>query len=262
MNALEFQKAKRENRKLSMLTCYDAWSAKILADTPVDALLIGDSVAMVVHGFDSTVHATTAMMALHTAAVARGAKSKFIVSDMPFLSVRKGLSHAMNCVEQLMQAGACAVKIEGVQGHEDIIEAIVASGIPVMGHLGLTPQSVHAFGGFKVQARSETAAAFLVEQAKTLQNLGCFSLVLECVPTPVAKSVSELLEIPTIGIGAGPYCDGQILVLQDMLGMNADFSPKFLKKYFLGQKELSLAVSQYCKEVSNAEFPTLKESYE
>jgi len=198
---LDFIQMKKEKQKISMVTAYDHWTAKIVNRTNVDCALVGDSLAMVMHGFPSTLQATIEMMALHTAAVVRGAPSKFIISDMPFLTYRKDIKMAMDAVEKLMQAGAQALKLEGVQGHQEIVKNIVQSGVPVMGHLGLTPQSVHQFGGFRVQARETDEAKLLVEQALELEGLGCFSIVLECVPGHLAEEVTKKLHIPTIGIG-------------------------------------------------------------
>src|SRR5262249_33605137 len=214
-----------------MITCYDYSSARAVAESTIDCILVGDSLAMTMHGYATTLSATTEMMALHTAAVAKGAPSKFIVADLPFLSYRKGLTEAMDSVHELMKAGAHAVKLEGVRGHADIVRHIVDSGVPVMGHLGLTPQSVHALGGMKVQARTNAAVKLLLSQARELEDAGCFAIVLECVPTEVARKVTELLKIPTIGIGAGPHVNGQVLVYQDMIGLNPGFKPKFLRVY-------------------------------
>jgi 3-methyl-2-oxobutanoate hydroxymethyltransferase len=202
MNVLDFQKMKDEGRKISMVTCYDYSSARAVAESTVDCILVGDSLAMTMHGHPTTLSATTAMMALHTSAVARGAPSKFIVADLPFLSYRKRLKDAMDSVQNLMTAGAHAVKLEGVRGHAEIVRHIVESGVPVMGHLGLTPQSVNLLGGMRVQARTDATVDLLASQAGELEQAGCFSLVLECVPSEVARKVTELLTIPTIGIGA------------------------------------------------------------
>src|SRR6185503_13350222 len=208
MNVYDFQKMKDEGRKISMVTCYDYSSARTVAESSIDCILVGDSVAMTVHGYPNTLSATTAMMALHTAAVVRGAPSSFIVADLPFLSYRKGLRAAMESVHALVSAGAHAVKLEGVRGHTQIVRQIVESGVPVMGHLGLTPQSVHQLGGMKIQARTEAAVKLLATQARELEEAGCFALVLECVPSGAARQVTELLKIPTIGIGAGPGVSG------------------------------------------------------
>ncbi|MGE3973366.1 MAG: 3-methyl-2-oxobutanoate hydroxymethyltransferase [Bdellovibrionales bacterium] len=261
MNVLDFLQYKKINKKISMVTSYEAWSAKIIEASPIDCILVGDSVAMVVHGFDSTLHATPEMIATHVAAVRRGAPKKFIVADMPFPWFRKGIPEAMNCVDLFMKAGANCVKIEGVIGHEDVIQNIVQSGVPVMGHLGLTPQSIHALGGFKVQGRSDEAARSIIEQAIKLEDLGAFSVVLECVPQMVSKTITKSLEIPTIGIGAGIHVDGQVLVLQDLLGLNGEFHPKFLKKYLNGSEAVIKSLANYDTEVKGSLFPTEKESY-
>jgi 3-methyl-2-oxobutanoate hydroxymethyltransferase len=262
MNVHDFMKFKQQGRKISMLTCYDYWSAKILDKTPVDSLLVGDSLAMVIHGYDSTVHATTEMMAMHVKAVCKGAPNKFVVADMPFLSCSKGLTHAMDSVQQLMQAGASAVKIEGASHQLEIIRHIVESGVPVMGHIGLTPQSIHALGGHKVQGKDEGKASELCMAASKLAEAGCFSLVLECVPLALAKGISTKLKVPTIGIGAGPCVDGQVLVLQDLLGADPEFKPRFLRHYAQCDRVLQEAVEHYHEDVVNVSFPSLAESYQ
>lgn len=261
MNILDFAKRKRSGEKISTVTCYDYWSAQILNSSDIDTLLVGDSLAMVMHGFDSTVHATIEMMATHVAAVRRGAPDKFVIGDMPFLSVRKGLGNAMDAVSSLMQAGSNCVKIEGADGQLDIMSHIVESGVPVMGHLGLTPQSVEGLGGHRVQGRSEGDAAKIVEAAYALQGAGCFALVLECVPTQLGRVITQQLDIPTIGIGAGPDTDGQVLVLQDMLGMDDEFKPKFLRHYSNGHDIIKSAIDQYHADVQSGEFPSCTEAY-
>lgn len=261
MNILDFANRKSSGEKISMVTCYDHWSAKILNESDIDTILVGDSLSMVMHGFDSTIHATVPMMAMHTAAVRRGAPNKFIVGDMPFLSVRRGLETAMDGVQALMQAGANCVKIEGAEGQLEIMAHIVESGVPVMAHLGLTPQSLEAFGGHKVQGRNEGAAARIIDQAKAVEAAGCFALVLECVPAPLGKSITERLSIPTIGIGAGADTDGQVLVLQDLLGMDPGFKPKFLRHYLDGSARLETALNCYHADVLGGEFPSPAESY-
>ena len=260
-NIHEFLNKKKKNEKITMITCYDFSFAKIVQESKIDIILVGDSVAQVIHGYPNTLAATTAMMALHTQAVARGTQ-KLIVSDMPFLSTRKGLKTAMDSVHQLMKAGASAVKIEGADGHLELINHIVQSGVPVMGHLGLTPQSIHQLGGPKIQGRSESQAEKLIRDALALEKAGCFGLVLECVPAELAKKITEQLSIPTIGIGAGVHTDGQVLVLQDMLGMNPEFSPKFLKKYSDNYQDQLQALNQYADEVQKKTFPTKEHSYE
>jgi len=261
INVQTFKKRKQQHQAISMVTCYDHWSAKILNETEIDCLLVGDSLAVVMHGFDSTVHATIEMMALHVAAVARGAPDKFIIADMPFLSCSKGLESTMNAVQVLMQAGAHAIKIEGADHQADLIKHIIEAGVPVMGHLGLTPQSIHNLGGHKVQAKAEEDALKLVEDARKLEAAGCFSLVLECVPNKVGDCVSKNLSIPTIGIGAGPNTDGQVLVLHDLLGVNPEFSPKFLRRYADSHDLILSAVDRYHKDVIENDFPRLEESY-
>jgi 3-methyl-2-oxobutanoate hydroxymethyltransferase len=261
MSAKGFLQAKRGGRKLSMVTCYDYTFARLLAEAPVDALLVGDSVAMVMHGHPSTVSADLDMMRRHTEAVMRGAADKFVVADMPFLSFRKGVAAALDAAHALLIAGAHAVKLEGVDGHEDVIERLVQSGIPVMGHIGLQPQSVHTYGGFKVQGRTCEDAREIARQACALQQLGAFAVVLECIPADLARKITETLRIPTIGIGAGEACDGQILVLQDLLGMNTDFQPKFARRFADGARCVRAAVANFDTAVKAGTFPLPEESY-
>jgi 3-methyl-2-oxobutanoate hydroxymethyltransferase len=253
--------AKRQKRKLSMVTCYDYSFARLLSTSPIDAFLVGDSVAMVVHGHRSTLAASIGMMRLHTKAVASGAGQKFVVVDMPFLSFRKGIPAALDAAGMLMRAGAQALKLEGVDGHEDVIQRLIQSGIPVMGHLGLQPQSVHAYGGFRVQGRNGEAARDILRQARMLEDLGAFAIVLECIPAALAQEVSESVGIPTIGIGAGAECDGQILVLQDLLGLNIDFRPKFVRAFGDGAASIRDAVAGFDSAVKAGTFPSPEESY-
>lgn len=259
MNIQTFQQRKIQNTKISVVTCYDFWSAKIINTTDIDCILVGDSAAMTMHGFDSTIPANIEMMIYHTAAVVRGAKNKFIIADMPFCSYRKGLVEAVDTAQRLIQTGAHAIKLEGAIGNLEIISHLVHSGIPVMGHLGLTPQSIHTLGGFKVQAKEQRQAELLQSHALQLQESGCFALVLECIPTHTAKAVSDALKIPTIGIGAGPDTDGQVLVLQDLLGLDADFQPKFSKQYLKGFELIQSALQSYHQEVTKQHFPSLPE---
>ncbi len=261
MNVLDFPRFKKEGNKITMVTSYDFWSASILAETDVDVLLVGDSLSMVIYGHGSTLPATTEMMVRHVESVAKGAPGKFIVADMPFLTFRKGEVAALECVEALMRAGAHAVKLEGVYGHEDVITHIVQSGVPVMGHLGLTPQSIHQFGGFKVQGKKRAEQDSIVEQAKLLEECGCFSLVLECIPAHLAKTITESVGIATIGIGAGIDVDGQVLVLQDLLGMNRAFRPRFVRQYLNGSTVMAEAVTHYIQDVKKGRFPSEEESY-
>lgn len=257
----DFARFRSEGNPISMVTCYDAGTARLLAEAPIDAILVGDSVAMVMHGYPDTVHATTEMMALHTAAVRRGIGDKVVVADVPFPEHRKGMPAAMECVDRLMKAGASAVKIEGAEGHLDVIQHIVGSGVPVMGHLGLTPQSVHLLGGYRVQGREEAAARQIELDALRLQEAGVFALVLECVPAELARRITDALTIPTIGIGSGPACSGQILVLQDLMGLNTEFRPKFVRQYADGAAQLRAAVAAYDADVKSGAFPSAAESF-
>ena len=257
-----FKEKKRKNQKISMVTCYDAWSAKILNKTDIDILLVGDSLAMVIYGHDSTLPANISTMALHTAAVKRGSGQKFITVDMPFMSLHKGLSTAMQNIERLIKAGANAIKIEGAFGNEQVIQRSLQAGVPVMGHLGLTPQCINQLGGFKVQGKTPNEQACIIEQAKLLEDLGCFAIVLECIPSTLAKEITSVLKIPTIGIGAGADVDGQVLVLQDLLGMDESFNPKYLRKYLNGYGLFSKAVSQFDKDVKEGKYPNEDEKYD
>jgi 3-methyl-2-oxobutanoate hydroxymethyltransferase len=262
MNIFDFIKKKNCGDKISMITCYDYTSACILSQTTVDCLLVGDSVAMTMHGFKDTLSATLDMMCFHTAAVGRGAGNKFIVSDLPFLSYRKSLSQNISAAQMLMQAGAHAIKLEGATGNLKLIKHLVESGIPVMGHLGLTPQFIHTLGGYKVQGKTQEAAARLKEDAILLQEAGCFSLVLECIPTQLAKEITESLSIPTIGIGAGPLTDGQVLVFQDLLGLNINFKPKFVKAFVNGFDHIKDGVDTFVNSINLGEFPQNEHCYE
>ena len=261
MPAADFLRAKIEGRKLSLLTCYDYTFARLLSKTGIDAILVGDSAGMVMHGHCSTLSMNVELMRLHTEAVARGTQDKFIISDMPFLSYRKGLPQALDSAHVLLSAGSHALKIEGVDGHEDVIQRMIQSGIPVMGHLGLQPQSIRTYGGFRVQGRSDEAARNIVRQAHTLEALGVFAIVLECIPAALAQQITASLRVPTIGIGAGAGCDGQILVLQDLLGMNTDFRPKFARPFTDGARNILDAVANFDQAVKAGAFPTLEESY-
>lgn len=259
---LDFHEKKIKKQKFSMVTCYDYTFARILAESDVDCLLVGDSLSNTMLGHQTTLSATVNIMALYAGAVARGAgDKKFVVGDMPFMSYRKGLTSSMTAAEEIMRAGAHAVKLEGGEGNYKMVKHMVGSGVPVMGHLGLTPQSVNQLGGFKVQGRDEKAQARIKEEALRLQDAGSFCIVLECVPSHLAEEITNALDIPTIGIGAGPATDGQVLVLQDLLGMNQGFKPKFLKTYYDGFNNLKDVFNTYHKEVTHSEFPTEKESY-
>jgi 3-methyl-2-oxobutanoate hydroxymethyltransferase len=244
-----------------MVTCYDFTAARIVSASAVDVILVGDSAAMVMHGHETTIPADLDMMCFHTEAVRRGAPDTLVVADMPFLAHRHGLDATMTAVERLIRAGAQAVKIEGANGTVETIRHIVDSGVDVMGHLGLTPQSVHHLGGFKVQGRDESAARRVAEDALRLQDAGCFALVLELVPGELAREITESLTIPTIGIGAGRHTSGQVLVLQDLLGMQPEFQPKFLRTYLDGFELIRGALDRYDRDVKDGAFPSDEESY-
>lgn len=261
LNAYNFIEKKKHKQKISMITCYDYSFAKLVNDSQIDCILVGDSAAMVMHGFTNTINASNEMLAYHTAAVVKGAPNKFIVADLPFLSYRKSLDENMKSVEILMKAGAHALKLEGAAGNLELIKHIVSSGVPVMGHLGLTPQSVHTLGGFKVQGKDADSKSLILSESKKLEEAGCFSLVLECVPSDLAKQITKELHIPTIGIGAGPGTDGQVLVLQDMLGFSDEFKPKFLRQFMNGKSHFIEAFNHYHQAVVEVSFPNEKESY-
>jgi 3-methyl-2-oxobutanoate hydroxymethyltransferase len=262
MNVLHFKEKKLRGEKISMVTCYDYTSAKILNSTSVDTILVGDSLAMTMYGERSTLPATVDLMAQHIVAVVRGAPDKFIVGDMPFMSFRSSLAENMNAVAKIMRAGAHAIKLEGVAGNEELIAHIVESGVPVMGHLGLTPQSVHQLGGFRVQGREKSQGDLILAGAKELENRGCFAVVLECVPSALGRTITESLQIPTIGIGAGPDTDGQVLVWQDLLGLNTDFKPKFVRSYLNAGEQIQDALNAFASDVRAKTFPSATESYE
>lgn len=261
MKITDFIEYKQAGRKISMLTCYDFWTATIVDNSSVDCLLVGDSLSMVMHGHDSTVTATLEMMELHTRAVARGAPSKFIVGDMPFLSNRGSLDKSLDGVLRLMQAGAHAIKLEGVNGNETLIQHLVESGVPVMGHLGLMPQSVNTLGGYKVQGKDQQQVDEITRQALRAQELGCFSIVLECVPESLGKSLSQALQIPVIGIGAGVDTDGQVLVMQDMLGAS-EHKARFVRTYCNLQETLKQAFDHFDDDVKAQQYPNADESYQ
>ena len=258
---LDFARLKTDGHKISVVTAYDAWSARLVARSRVDAILVGDSAAMVMHGQRTTVAATVPVMALHTRAVASASGDKFLIADMPFLSFRKGVSAGMAAVGTLVRSGAHAVKLEGVDGHEELIRRIVGSGVPVMGHIGLTPQSVNQLGGFRVQGRGCGQANRLLDQAHALESLGCFAIVLECIPAALAARITAELRIATIGIGAGAGTDGQVLVLQDLWGVDPERAPRFVRRYIDGEALLTNALDAYDADVKNARFPTVEESY-
>jgi 3-methyl-2-oxobutanoate hydroxymethyltransferase len=258
---LEF-KARKGQGRISMSTAYTHWEARWLAASPVDCVLVGDSVATVVDGEATTFAATPEIMARHTAAVARGLNgSKFLIADFPFLAARKGIVPAVDCAALLMRAGAHAVKIEGIDGHEDVIRHLVESGVPVIIHLGLTPQSVHGLGGYKVQGKTAAAAEELVRQARAAETAGACGLVLECVPAGLAQTLTAALAIPVIGIGAGPHTDGQVLVFHDLLGLNPGFGPRFVRTFAEAGGAVTQGLAAYATAVADGSFPSAKESY-
>jgi 3-methyl-2-oxobutanoate hydroxymethyltransferase len=251
---------KSEGRRFAMLTAYDFPTAQILDEAGIPVLLVGDSVANNVLGYETTLPVTMDEMLHHARAVARGAKEALLVGDMPFLSYQTSTEEAIrNAGRFLKEGGMHAVKLEGAE--LDLVSMLTARGIPVMGHLGLTPQSVHAMGGYRVQARSDEAAERLLSDALALEKSGIFSLVLEGIPTEVATRVTEAVAVPTIGIGAGPHCDGQVLVLTDLLGLGGGEYPKFVKAYANLRQEISRAVRSFADEVEAGRFPDSEHSY-
>jgi len=265
--AVRARKVRDGAAPLVMVTAYDAPGARLVADGGADLILVGDSVAMVVLGHDDTLSVTVDDLAHHTAAVARGLRSwdgeraPMVVGDLPWLSYHVSTEEAVRNAAQLVRAGAQAVKLEGGAKRVPVVEAIVDAEIPVMGHLGLTPQSVHAMGGFRVQGKDTEAALRLVEEAKALEAAGCFSIVLEGVPDQVAAMVTDALRIPTIGIGAGPRCDGQVLVFHDLLGLEDRLAPKFVRRYADLRAAGVAAVAAYAADVRDGSFPSAAESY-
>jgi 3-methyl-2-oxobutanoate hydroxymethyltransferase len=255
------QAMKLRGEKIAMLTAYDYPTAKLIDSVDIPIILVGDSLGMTVLGYESTVPVTMDDMLHHTRAVVRGSQNALIVADMPFMSYQTGASDAIrNAGRFLQEAGAQAVKLEGGAPVVDIVRALVSFGIPVMGHLGLTPQSINQLGGYKVQGKTPAAAVRLATDAAALQEAGAFAIVLECVPAALGKLVTERLSIPTIGIGAGPYCDGQVQVLGDLLGLDPDFSPRHAKQYAHLAQEIQGAVQRYQREVQAGDFPTARES--
>ena len=257
-----FAEAKRKGKRIAMLTAYDYSTARLEDEAGIHAILVGDSLGNVVLGYEDTLSVTMEDMIHHGRAVARGAKNALVVVDMPFMSYQTSVYDAVVNAGRLMKEGrAQAVKLEGGAEVAAQVKAIVEAGIPVMGHLGLTPQSINAFGGFKVQGKTEAAARKLIEDAKALEAAGAFSVVLECVPAKLAAKVTEAVGIPTIGIGAGAGCDGQVLVYQDMLGMFSDFTPKFVKRYANVGEAMREAFATYVDEVGAGTFPAEEHTY-
>ncbi|MEF3279352.1 MAG: 3-methyl-2-oxobutanoate hydroxymethyltransferase [Elusimicrobiota bacterium] len=253
MTINDFYRFKKKVDKIAMVTCYDYSIASVIADTNIDCVLVGDSVSMVVYGYESTIHATMEMMKLHVTAVKNGLKnSKMIIADMPFMSFRKNKYESAENASVLIKAGADAVKIEGIDGHEETIKYIIESGIPVMGHLGLTPQYIKSLGRYSIQGKDEKTAEKIFSDAIKLEKIGCFSIVLECVPEKLATEITKKLKIPTIGIGSGKKTDGQVLVINDMIGLFPS-SPSFVKKYLNLSEEIKKAMNDYSREVKDNE---------
>jgi 3-methyl-2-oxobutanoate hydroxymethyltransferase len=254
---------KAKGEPITMLTAYDYATAQAVDRAGIDVILVGDSLGMVVLGYETTLPVTMEEMLHHCKAVARGARAAMLVGDMPFLSYQVSVTEAVrNAGRFLKEAGMDAIKLEGGRERRQAVEAIVSTGIPVMGHLGLTPQSVHQFGGFRAQAKTTAAAEGLIGDALELQDAGCFAIVLESIPARLGRWVSERLDIPTIGIGAGPGCDGQVLVSHDLLGLFDRFTPKFVRKYADLHKEMARAFEAYIADVQSGAFPTEEHSVE
>ncbi len=256
------RKMKQDGKKITMLTAYDYSMAALLDQVGIDILLVGDSLGMVVLGYETTLPVTMEEMLHHTRAVSRSVRRAMVVGDMPFMSYQISAEQALeNAGRFLKEANAHAVKLEGGQEIADTVKKIVESGIPVMGHLGLTPQSIHQLGGYGVQGKESKAARKMIQDAKALEAAGIFSLVLECVPTSLAKVITEEISVPTIGIGAGIHCDGQVLVTHDLLGFFEKFIPKFVKRYAELNKPVKEAVRQFIEEVQTGKFPGVEHSF-
>jgi 3-methyl-2-oxobutanoate hydroxymethyltransferase len=257
-----FLKMKQEGQKITMLTAYDYPFAQIVNEAGIDAILVGDSVAMVVQGLENTLPVSMDEMVYHTKMVSRAAKRAMVIADMPYLSYQINIEDAVrNAGRFIKEAGAQAVKVEGGREVADKVEAMTKAEIPVVAHIGLTPQAIHRMGGYKVQGRTEEAGKRLKEDAKILQGAGAFSLILEAIPAGLAAQITKDLTIPTIGIGAGPYCDGQVLVIHDVLGLFERFVPKFVKRYANLKDEAINAVKQYKEEVEKGVFPGKEHSF-
>lgn len=259
---MTFQRQKDEQKKITMLTAYDYSTAKVMDNAGINGILIGDSLGMVMLGYEDTLSVTMEDIIHHTKAVAKGAKNALIVADMPFMSYQTSVYDAVYNAGRLVKEGRChAVKLEGGAAVCPQIEAIVAASIPVMAHIGLTPQSVNSFGGFKVQGKSETTAKHILEEAKRVEKAGAFAVVLECIPAKLAELITKSINIPTIGIGAGAGCDGQILVYHDMLGMFGDFKPKFVKQFAHVGAEMEKGIKAYIEETQNGNFPAQEHTF-
>jgi 3-methyl-2-oxobutanoate hydroxymethyltransferase len=259
---VEIQKMKIEGKKITVLTAYDYPFAKLLDEAGVDIILVGDSLGMTILGYDNTLPVTVEDMIHHTKAVKKGIKRSLLIADMPFMSYQVSIEDALeNAGRLIKEGGAEAIKLEGGVVMQETVASIVEIGIPVMGHIGLTPQSIHKFGGYKVQGRKPFQAKEIIEDAKALEDAGVFSIVLEGIPLELAKEISKILKIPTIGIGAGPFCDGQIMVIHDLIGLSDEFKPRFIKRYIEINEIIKNAVKEYIKDVVVGDFPGEDHSY-
>ncbi len=253
---------KRRGEKITMLTAYDATFARLLDESHVDILLVGDSLGMVIQGHQTTLPVTLDEMIYHTRAVARGARRAQVVGDMPFMTYQSSVDRALDNAGRMMkEGGAGAIKLEGGAQHAELVFRLVAAGIPVMGHVGLTPQSFHQMGGFKVQGREQGGADRLIADAQALEQAGAYAIVLEGIPTEIAERITATVSVPTIGIGAGPHCDGQVLVIYDLLGMDDSFKPKFVRRYENLGMRIRNAVDAYVSEVKDGSFPGEAETF-
>ena len=258
----DLQDMKKGGKKITMLTAYDYPMARLVDDAGIDCILVGDSLGMVVLGYDSTVPVTMDEMIHHSKAVRRGTRQAFLIGDMPFMSYQISKEEAIRNAGRFMKEACCdAVKLEGGYDSIEVTEAIIGAGIPVLGHLGLTPQTVSKLGGYKIQGKDASSAARILDEALRLEKVGCFAIVLECVPDMVAKIISEKLTIPTIGIGAGSYCDGQVLVTNDMVGLFDRFVPTFVKQYVRLAPEISDGLKRYIEDVRTGVFPGPEHSF-
>ena len=261
MTIPDFRKRKAEGRKIVVVTAYDALFTRIAEEAGMEVLLVGDSLGVVVQGKKDTLSVTMEDMLYHTRLVAGAAQRALVIADMPFLSYQVSVEEAVRNAGRFLQAGAAAVKLEGGAAVVDRVAAMTRFGIPVMGHLGMTPQSVHQYGGYKVQGKAPDQAEVLLNDARALEGAGAFSIVLEAVPAKLARTITQALAIPTIGIGAGPACDGQVLVLYDLLGLFEEFVPKFVKPYAHLRADALQALRRFREEVEQGKFPTDSESY-
>lgn len=262
MTVPEFQRRKADGRKLVLVTAYDALFTRIVEEAGIEVILVGDSLGVVVQGKKDTLAVTLEDMLYHTRLVAGAAQRALVIGDMPFLSYQVGVDEAVRNAGRFLQAGAVAVKLEGGRPVLTQVRAMTQYGIPVMGHLGMTPQSVHQYGGYRVQGKDRDQAEALVTDAKALESAGVFAIVLEAIPAEVARRVTQAVAVPTIGIGAGPYCDGQVLVLYDLLGLFDQFVPKFVKPYAHLKADALQALRRFKEEVEHEKFPTDHESYQ